>query len=303
MGYEVKTSIAAQSNYVTARNRFLKHLGPHRIQQLDWVTTERCKMFLDAELRRVSKGTVRTYKSYLQMAFSEAVAEGYIDKNPFANSKLKIGKRGECEREPFTEHEMARLMKELTYPWKHAVYLSYYTGGQRMSDICNMQWSSIDMVSRIIRIHTQKTRTLLEIPIHDDLMSILRELKKQTSKSEYVLPELHYKYTSSKGAPSTAFTTLMEQMGIGKRVVIRNGDGRHSFYTKSFHSIRHTTVTGLRESGKISMDVAHEIVGHKSELVQRAYSHPRLKTKLEAIDILAELIKKGQEQNAPAPSE
>lgn len=284
---------SSQSNFDRAAQELLDHLGVMAAKEIDWLDKKTCENFIKSLETKLSQGTIRTHKDYLHAAFEKAKKDGLIEKNPFTGITLKRATSATLKREVFTQEEMQRLLTETSYPWKEAVKISYYTGGQRLGDICQLTWGQINWTEQTIYVQTMKTGRDMSVPILPALMETLKELQKRNGKSKYVLPELQARYTRSKGGASTDFTSMLNAMGIGKKIQSKSGG---LLSVKSFHSIRHTTVTALRESEKISIDVAHEIVGQNSEIVQRAYSHPSRKKKEEALQILEEAINVTEEE-------
>jgi site-specific recombinase XerD len=80
------------------------------------------------------------------------------------------------------------------------------------------------------------------------------------------------------GAVSKEFTRLMVLAGIAKvrpnnKKREKEGDVSREVNPLTFHSIRHTAATDLREKAGASDSLARDIVGHDSELVDRGYVH------------------------------
>jgi integrase len=57
----------------------------------------------------------------------------------------------------------------------------------------------------------------------------------------------------------------------------------------SFHSLRHTTTSMLKNTG-ISSAIAGDVVGHYSEAMQRNYTKIDMEAKRQALDKLPDLI-------------
>lgn len=296
--YKAGKAESTQRNFNRAAKELTDYLGAHALKEIDWLTEAKCREFLRSLQNIKEHGTVRTYKSYLHAAFEKAKKAGYIEVNPFGNIEIERSKTEKFKRQTFTSEEMQRLLTEPAYPWKEAVTISYYTGGQRLGDICNLQWKQIDFTTETIQLTTGKTGREMSIPIIAPLLCVLKELQQRNGSNRYVLPELQIKYTRSKGGASVEFTAMLTAMGIGKRV--KSSKSGRMQNVKSFHSIRHTTVTALRESELVSKDVAHEIVGQSSEMVQRAYSHPSRKKKEEALHLLEKNLNEKEDADKEA---
>jgi integrase len=58
----------------------------------------------------------------------------------------------------------------------------------------------------------------------------------------------------------------------------------------TFHSLRHTAVSLLKNAG-VSDVIARDIIGHESEAVSRQYTHIDSETKRTALDKLPDILK------------
>ena len=84
---------------------------------------------------------------------------------------------------------------------------------------------------------------------------------------------------------------MLQMLGILNEVGISDAKtGRRRVSQKSFHSIRHTVVTMIRESNEFSADMAREIVGHDSEEVERLYFTPSLDSKRRGLEYLVNVV-------------
>ena len=63
---------------------------------------------------------------------------------------------------------------------------------------------------------------------------------------------------------------------------------RHRFSDISFHALRHTATSLLKNAG-VSDVVTRDIVGHESEAVSRNYTHIDAETKRAALDKLPDV--------------
>lgn len=282
--YQTIGKESSANNHRTASTLFLRYLGHLANKSLDSLSAADCKDFFKQQIARVSFGTVRQYRRLLHAQFQQAVYDELIDRNPITGVQLHriIPKtqQKKNEREPFTPEEMNIILTKIPAPWSELCALSFYTGGQRLGDICNLRWENIDMKNKRITFTTSKTAKKIPQPMSS---SVYRILLNKTHESEYVFPEEHKRYTSSKGSMSVEFTAILRSLGILKSQTSASG---RRFSVKSFHSIRHTVVSMLRSSGHISVDLCREIVGHDSEAIERAYYHASNDDRSRAIEYL-----------------
>lgn len=256
-------------NYKRACSRFFAFLGEDKVKPIDSLKPSKCEAFFKAECDRVSYGTALSYLTHLRAAFSSAVRDDIIRKNPFSamNIRRMDVEKNKTKRLPFTAEEMHTIMTTFPQRWKELVMTSFLTGGQRLGDCCTLKWDSVDLQNGIISFSTTKTGKQISAPIVAPLRALL-ESKERVS--EYVFPEMARRYIK-KSTLSVEFTSLLRAHGILPESSIPKIGDRRPVAQKSFHSIRHTVVSMLRSSCMFTADLTRDIVGHNSEAIERAY--------------------------------
>ena len=215
----------------------------------------------------------KSYWEYLQI-------KGYVDpdRNPFINLKIPgidKTKQSKESREEFSVEEINQLQVEIKkksniYPeLNHLFKIAIYTGA-RIEEICKI--SKNDIKSEVIKIATSKTQAgIREVPIHDKLISLIKELH-LSSSGEYLIDNLvPNKFGERSAYIGKRFGRIKKSLGFGS--------------TKVFHSIRKTVITQLEQAG-VPESVTADIVGHeKKTMTYGLYSGgSSLKQKLEAIN-------------------
>lgn len=252
---------------------FVESLGRDKGMPLDMVTRGHVRHFVEGQLERVACGTVKLYVSVLRVALNHAVQADLIAVNPFAG--IHVGMEEKQERKAFSVAEVRRLLEVLPGEWPDMVRVCLYTGGQRLGDIARLTWSQIDIEGGLIAITTQKTKRRMNKPIIEPLRACLSRLS-ACRVSEYVFPLAAMRYAQAGGKVSKLsleFTGLLKEYGFvdGGEVLLR-GD-RRKLSELSFHSLRATAVTVLRNAG-VPADLCRFIVGHDSEEIERVYFRP-----------------------------
>ena len=85
-------------------------------------------------------------------------------------------------------------------------------------------------------------------------------------------------------------------MGLAKKRLPKhksNGtgrDGKRERSSLSFHSLRHTATSMLKEAGA-SEAVTRDIIGHESAEISRHYTHVDEKSKRAALNLLPDITK------------
>ena len=255
---------------------FLEFLGDVKDMPLDMVTRVHVRRFMEKQLERVTAGTVRFYLALLKAAFNQAITAGLLAANPFSGVRAEKARRGDKqERKAFTLEEVRRLLDVLPGEWPDMVRVCLYTGGQRLGDIARLKWEQIDLGGGLIAITTQKTGRRMNKPVIAPLKAVLGRLPSR-GVSEYLFPVAAVKHAAAGGMVSklsNEFRGLLLEHGfIAADDVPRKGD-RRKLAELSFHSLRATAVTVLRNAG-VAADLCRFIVGHDSEEIERVYFRP-----------------------------
>ena len=109
-------------------------------------------------------GTINNYKATIKSAFDMAYDDNLITKNPFAFSLSKIIKNTPVEKRPITNDEYIRLInfarthKKFSKIVADEVILLYETG-VRVSELCGITYSDIDLEQNTLKIERQVLRS------------------------------------------------------------------------------------------------------------------------------------------------
>lgn len=162
--------------------------------------------------------------------------------------------------------------------WTSLIKFGLYTG-QRLADIALLRWSQIDLERDEIRFVVRKTKKRLTIPIAAPLREHLLSLSAPDRLQAPVHPEacaIVTKQHGRVGTLSNAFADLLAQAGLRSvRSSESTGRGRSNARTGmdlSFHSLRHTSVSLLKDAG-IPDAVVMAMVGHSSAAMSHRYTH------------------------------
>ncbi|MBQ2869262.1 MAG: site-specific integrase [Akkermansia sp.] len=287
-----------RSNYRRAVSLFLDFLGPMKIQKLDRLTPAMCRDFCVKRMQEVSFGTAKNNYALLKAALNQAVRDGILDRNPFcAFSIFSLAPSNiprAIKRLPFSIEEMHTILTEFPVDWREIVFTSLITGGQRLGDICCLEWKHINLDQNIVMFNTQKTGKEIVVPIHPQLRNIIDA--HANNGSEYLFPDAARKYIRWKGGMSVEFTTLLKAHNILRPEHVITTKAGRKISVKSFHSIRHTVVTLLRSSTLFTADITRGIVGHDSEEIERQYFTMSLDSKSVGLNYIFDVIQKGGEQ-------
>lgn len=297
---EYLTSFTGQAGEKTERNRqrafkvFLDYLGEGADMRLDMLTKDIVRGFIRHALKDVSAGTVGLYRSNLAAAFNRAMDDDLIARSPMPRINMSkeaaavnpsLG-RDKLKRLPFTPEELNTIFEHFPSPWREMAVVSYFTGGQRLGDVCCLRWDSVDFKKGIVSFNTQKTGHEITCQMIPRLRAVLeQQYKLQGGTEAYVFPNMARRYKFANGPVSSEFTSLLKAWGIVKpapdKVALQGR--RRSVSEKSFHSFRHSFVSITRSDKSITPDMVRDVVGHESEEVERGYYHASLESQMKVL--------------------
>ena len=166
------------------------------------------------------------------------------------NSRVRYLDQVEYER-------LFRVLDEIEEKWlKPFVTLALETG-LRLSNLCNLQWSEVNMFSQMIMIDAEKMKNKdnIGIPLTTHAYDTIRELQRVQCISHYVLHANGEKLYSMK--VQRAFRKALTVAKIG------------NFH---FHDLRHTFTSRLVQSG-VDIYAVQKLLGHRDGRMTQRYAH------------------------------
>lgn len=305
---EYLASFQEQAGESTARNRrraftvFLDYLGSNADMRLDMLTPDIMRGFFRNTLQQVRAGTVKLYRDNLAVAFNRAVDDEVLLRSPMPR-RLSINKeaaavnpelgRDKIKRLPFTAEELHTIFTRFPDPWRDMAAVSFYTGGQRLGDVCRLRWDAVDFTAGIISFNTQKTGHEINCQMLPQLRAVLERLRElQGGTQEQVFPNMARRYFLTKGSVSTEFTALVRAFGMeppAPDTAAMKGR-RKRVSQKTFHSLRHSFVTLARSDASLTPDMVRAVVGHDSEEIERGYFTADRKQQLHVLSAVAAAV-------------
>jgi integrase len=216
-------------------------------------------------LKTIRPPTVNLKIKILRIAFGDAVKNGLMTSNP-ASSVPALKVEATARRE-FRPAELDVLLPSLSGEWLGLVMLGLYTG-QRLNDLVELRWASVDLAGQSITFTAAKTGTLVALPLMPAAVDALAKLP-HGGPSAAIFPTV-----AAIGKPnrSKAFRVILAQVGLADKIGKKSeGKGRET-QELSFHSLRHTATSMLKAAG-VSDAIARAIIGHESPAVSRSYTH------------------------------
>jgi integrase len=281
------------SAYRQIATEFLRYLGARADRDMSLVTRDQVAAWRDSVAGRVSAATANKQMKIMRSAWNQAVRDGLLTANPFSKmDRVKDAKKDKIKRRAFTLPELRRILAAASGEWRGIILFGLYTG-QRLGDIVSIRWNMIDTAEGVMRFVTQKTGMELEIPLHPVLVDCLGTVRVPKSPTAPLFPRAAEQSTSDN---SKAFIEILVAAGLrnpdpkAHKARKKGRSARRMVYDTSFHAMRHTATSLLKNAG-VSNVVAMDIIGHKSEAVSAVYTHIETATKRKAIDALPDITK------------
>ena len=157
---------------------------------------------------RFAPKTVKDYCGVVRRSFALFLPTGHH--NPFA---LLVGRRasgaGEMiHRKPFSPEELTRLLDTARADaFLYPLIVTAACSGMRRGDVCNLQWSAVDLDAGMLAVKTSKTGAEVEIPIFDPLREVLDAQK--GGHRQWVFPEANEMLRQNPGGLTWRFKKLV----------------------------------------------------------------------------------------------
>jgi integrase len=274
--------------YEQVKDAFLESLGRRQEAKLESIGLNDFLEFRNQLLAdgRTPQTVDQLVRKVLASPFTLAVKLGLIDSNPLVH--LPPLKSTRIEKGVFTADEISKLVNVATGDWKGVILVGYFTGA-RLKDVCNLRWSNVDLEKKIIIFRAAKTGQLVTVAIHPELEEHLLTRSTSNDPKTFLFPSLAGKSGGGKSGLSMAFKRIMEKAGVEAGVArVKAGAKGRSFSLRTFHSLRHSFISALANSG-VSSELRRRLSGHASEEMHAVYTHHELETIRRAVTSIPRL--------------
>lgn len=161
---------STQARYRPIFTRFLAHIGEVRAgASVASVSVSEVESWRNAELAAgVSGKSANLGLGVLRAALNAAKRRGEILHNP-CDAIANLAERSD-EREPFTDSDVAALLRTAKgTDWQGAVLVAVWTG-LRLADMAGLTWKNVDMAARTLTATPSKTDKPLVQPLAGELL-------------------------------------------------------------------------------------------------------------------------------------
>jgi integrase len=273
---EPEVSVGTLAFYKKSIAKFLEFLGTAADLDLASMTRTTVLEFRNHIAKISSPVTTNADLKAIKMICRAAKRDGYIAEDP-AEFVETVRKSSEQARRPFTTSEIQRVITVADAEWKSLILFGLYTG-QRLADIATLTWDHVDLSRNEIRLKTRKTAKRLTIPIAAPLRTHLDSLAVAGERGNPIHPRAFgtMRRQGKSGNLSNQFSDILAKAGLRQKAPHRSthkGRGAcRTSYELSFHSLRHTAVSLLKDAG-IPEAAVMELVGHDSKQMSAHYTH------------------------------
>jgi len=261
------------------KHRLGKLLAAFGSNRLTDITQHRVELYIQERRKVVKSSTVNRDTALLKHMLNKAVDWGYLQFNPLKRVKLlkeppgRIRYLSDSERERFLD-TCKHSDSDMLYP----VVLTALLTGMRRGELRSLIWDNIDLERGEITLKRTKNNEVRVIPISNDLLPVLLELKDKRPHARYVFSKPD---GTAYGDWKRSFDTACKQAGIK--------DFR-------FHDLRHTFGSYLGMKGCNAYTIMR-LMGHKTIAMSARYTHISEKQLRAAVDQIG--AKVVQSESAP----
>jgi len=276
---EESRAASTHVRYQKVCDEFTDMLGTRATKSVNSVTPRDVQRFISKRKKDgCSPTTLNLDGKILRTLFNYARRLGYIQNNPA--EAVELPKKQHRERGVFTPEEVVKLLDVAKGEWKSMVMLGYYTGA-RLSDCCKFKWEDVDFKKGVIAYDVKKTGERHLTPMHTELADHLKTLVPAKKRKGFIMPGMSKKGPGGQHGMSEGFKRIVKNAGIDLDIVEAQGSRRMS--RKTFHSLRHSFISGLANAG-VSEEIRMKLTGHKTKAVHKGYTHHELETLKAAVD-------------------
>jgi len=275
------------------------------VKEMLLVRAEMTKAFMDAEEERGVSSTTWNYTlKQLKSAFFHLERHSPAYRDHLEMAELK--EQETIHHQPFTPEQLKAILEASTDDdFIHPIIVTGICTAMRRSDCCRLRWESVDLGKDICMVKTNKTSSMVAIPILPLLREVLIKCKR--GESEFVFPEQAAMVEQNPDDITNRVQRVFEKAGfkdivdedkvevnggsengqkaegkpsksnIGKHaggLTIERKVGLRRATIRGFHSFRTTWIT-IALSNNVSMPVVQMVTGHETvEIVIKHYFRP-----------------------------
>jgi integrase len=250
--------------------------------------------------RGLSGGRVNKHTTFLRAAFRVLGPAGRVKENPFA--KISARDHETESRRAFTIDQLRIIIERATGSLQTLLMLGTFTG-LRFGDCCTLRWDEVNLTTRIITRHPNKTRRRKHEPVVLGVPEVLaRHLEALPRKGPFVVPDHARAYPAQAPILSRRIQAHLTACGITTTAPGTGGEtGKRAVTWYGFHSLRHTYVS-MHAAAGTPQAVMMKLAGHGSPAMSQHYTHLSAETARQTAAALPAILGPASpEARAPLP--
>jgi integrase len=275
--------------YADATRRFLDSLGEKANRDIVALSRRDILKFRDDLTSRLGPSSVNHAVKIARMALKDAQSDGLLMLNP-AFGVRPIKAEATARRRPFTIREIRRVLRAADGEWRGIILFGLYTG-QRLGDIANLTWQNVDLERGELALVTRKTKRRVLVPLAVPLQNFLIDAAGAGDDPRQPIFPIAAA-AKRTGTLSNQFYQILVDAGLVERRnhadTGKGRENRRAFNELSFHALRHTATSLMKDAG-ISPAIVQDIIGHDSPAISAHYTHIGEAAKRQAIDAMPDV--------------
>ncbi len=280
------------TRYAGSVKHFLDFLGPRAEQPLANLEPAECHAYHNHLIEQQLAPATRVVEiKTLRTIFNAARKDRLLTFNPAESVTLPRHIR-QVTRKTFTPEEVEILLREAgeNSEWYTLILFGIYTA-MRLGDAKSRSWKDVSFTAHKLTYRAHKTGEELQIPLHARLEEHLTAIAGDSLGP--ICPKLAIEPVGGRNGLSQKFIALMRRAGLSTESVATGG--QRQLATRSFHSLRKSFNTWLRDGG-VTQEDRKQLTGHKSDAVNDRYTEVKMERLRVAVKRLPKLERLGGKQ-------
>jgi integrase len=283
-----ETAKATGDTYTHIAQAFIESLGDRAKLDVSAITPQDILRFRDKLAARLSVSSANGAVKVVRSALKDAQASSLVTANAAVGVR-PIKSADESRRRPFTLKEIKRILRVASDEWRGIVLFGLYSG-QRLGDIARLTWANVDLSRGELALVSRKTKRRIQIPIAAPLQNFLLGMDAGDDPRAPLFPKAFA--AKRTGSLSNQFHAIMADAGLveprSHRSTGKGRASRRTFNELSFHALRHTATSLMKNAG-VSPAIVADIIGHDSPAMSAHYTHIEEASKRRAVDLMPDV--------------
>jgi integrase len=285
-----ETAKATGDTYTNTAKAFVESLGDRAKLDVSAITPQDILRFRDQLATRLSVSSTNGAVKIVRMALKDAQAHSLVTANAAGGVRPIKSADERGRRRPFTLKEIKRILRVASDEWRGIVLFGLYSG-QRLGDIARLTWANVDLARSELALVSRKTKRRVQIPLAAPLQTFL--IERDDAGDDPRAPLFSKAYAAKRtGSLSNQFHAIMADAGLveprNHKSLGKGRDSRRTFNELSFHALRHTATSLMKNAG-VSPAIVADIIGHDSPAMSAHYTHIEDASKRRAVDLLPDV--------------